>query len=393
MTEPCQCSRFGTTKPTPLPVPVAAARKGCRSPLKASSLPRCRPSRIECGTGPVEPGPGDLPGAGQACRAVDRLGRQEREGDEGRDAERRGTPGQTREQQVVGLEPMLEPGQPDPDHKFVVAKLRVDPGGGRQEGREPQGDRERDDPFDRRGRALQHGRPSRPGSPEASGRKRISVTRLRSIWMITSTRLKTRPRMSSRREPGAGARLADHQHELLDGRRGAVGVDGRDGPGVPGVDVAQVVVRLVVAQLREHDPVRLHAQTGHQQVLHRHRRDPGPVAAEEEPAGVGVREDQLLGVLDGDQALVEGDLGDHGLGEGGLARARGAGDDDVQPVGDDLAEDRRDVGLALGPGTAPRPGVPSPARNWHQSLFLPPHSPRRREPAARRPPSPPARRG
>jgi hypothetical protein len=59
----------------------------------------------------------------------------------------------------------------------------------------------------------------------------------------------------------AGA-LLDQEHQLLKGQLAACRVDARDRSRVTRVHIPEVVERLLGTELREQDPVRLHAQAG-----------------------------------------------------------------------------------------------------------------------------------
>ena len=79
--------------------------------------------------------------------------------------------------------------------------------------------------------------------------------------------------MSARASSAPAAALLDEEHQLLEGELAAAGMHAGDRARVPGVDVAQVIERLLGAQLGEQDPIRLHAQTRLQQLLRRHARE------------------------------------------------------------------------------------------------------------------------
>ena len=91
------------------------------------------------------------------------------------------------------------------------------------------------------------------------------------------------------------------------------------------VDVAQVVEGFFRAQLREQNPVRLHPQTGLEELLRGDARQSLIVLGVKEPHVIGMTlEDQLLRIFDGDEALGARDLPDQGLGPGGLPGAGGS---------------------------------------------------------------------
>ena len=99
-------------------------------------------------------------------------------------------------------------------------------------------------------------------------------------------------RRASSRPPGA---LLHQEHQLLEGELAAAGVDARDRARVAGVDVAQVIERLFRPQLREQNPIGLHAQAGLQQLLRRHAREALIVLRVEEPHVIRVAvEDEFL---------------------------------------------------------------------------------------------------
>ena len=89
--------------------------------------------------------------------------------------------------------------------------------------------------------------------------------------------------MSARGSSCPPATLLDQQHQLLEGELGARRVHARDRARVTGVDVAQVVEGFLRPQLREQNPVRLHAQARFQQLLGRHAREALIVLGVEEP--------------------------------------------------------------------------------------------------------------
>ncbi len=111
--------------------------------------------------------------------------------------------------------------------------------------------------------------------------------------------------MSAARQFAAARILLHQQHQLLESQFGAGCVHAGDGAGMAGIDVAQVIECFFGAQLREQDPVRLHAQAGFQQLLRRDPRHALIVLGIEQPHVIGMPiEHQFLRVLDGDQALI-----------------------------------------------------------------------------------------
>src|SRR6185437_11982235 len=122
---------------------------------------------------------------------------------------------------------------------------------------------------------------------------------------------------------GAAARaLLDQQHELLEGELGAGRMHAGDRARMPGVDVAQVVERLLGAQLCEQDAVRAHPQAALEQLPRRDAREALIVLAIEQAHVIGVlSEYQLARVLDGHEPLVTCNLADQRLGPCGLAGA------------------------------------------------------------------------
>src|SRR5205814_8605903 len=122
-----------------------------------------------------------------------------------------------------------------------------------------------------------------------------------------------------------GGTLLDQEHQLLEGELAAAGVNARDRARVTRVDVAQVVKGLFRAQLREQNPVRLHPQTGFEELLRGHACQSLIVLGAKEPHVIGMtHDDQLLRIFDGDEALGAWDLPDKSLGPGGLPGACGS---------------------------------------------------------------------
>jgi hypothetical protein len=138
----------------------------------------------------------------------------------------------------------------------------------------------------------------------------------------------------------AGGALLDEEGELLEGELGAGGVNTGDGAGVARVDVAEVIEGFLASQLGEEDSVGSQAQTTLEELSRGDFGESLIALGIEETDMVGVSvEDELVGVLDGDEALVGGDLADEGLGAGGLAGAGGAGDEDVLSSADGEAHE------------------------------------------------------
>ena len=124
-------------------------------------------------------------------------------------------------------------------------------------------------------------------------------------WITTSISRYSRLLMSLARQFPAARVLLHQQHQLLEGQFGAGGMNAGDRAGVAGIDVAQVVERLLGAQLREQDPVRLHAQAGLQQLLRRDAREALIVLGIKQAHVIRVPvEHQLLRIFDGDQSLL-----------------------------------------------------------------------------------------
>jgi len=103
-----------------------------------------------------------------------------------------------------------------------------------------------------------------------------------------------------------------------------------DRSGVTRIDVAQEVEGFLGTQLGQQDPVGLEPQAGFEQLLGRHACHALIVLGIEQPYVVWMLiKNQLLRILNSDQALLARDFGDQRLGAGGLSGARGARDDDV----------------------------------------------------------------
>src|SRR6266403_1202631 len=127
------------------------------------------------------------------------------------------------------------------------------------------------------------------------------------------------------REFLAGTALLDQQYQLLKGQFRARGVHTGDRSGVPRVDVAQIVKRLLRPELREQNPVRLHTQARFQQLLRRDASEALVVLAVEKPHMIGMAvEHQLLCVLNRNEALLARNLPNERLGVRRLSRPRGA---------------------------------------------------------------------
>jgi hypothetical protein len=108
--------------------PRGRGQEGMQIPVEGQQPAPVAPEHDGMAPGPVESCPDNLPGAGQARGAVQWLGGQQGEGDEGRDAERGSHARETGQQEVLGGHLMLEPGQPHPGGELKLSKLRVGPG-------------------------------------------------------------------------------------------------------------------------------------------------------------------------------------------------------------------------------------------------------------------------
>src|SRR6185437_9244344 len=116
--------------------------------------------------------------------------------------------------------------------------------------------------------------------------------------------------------------LLDEEHQLLKGELAAAGVDTGNGARMAGVHITQIIERFLRPELRKQDPVGLHAQAGLEELLRSHAGESLIILRVEQPDVIGMPiQDQLPGVLDGDQAFLSGDLPDEGLGPGGLSGA------------------------------------------------------------------------
>src|SRR5487761_1794164 len=76
--------------------------------------------------------------------------------------------------------------------------------------------------------------------------------------------------------PGALApcgTLLDEEDQLLEGELGARRMDARDRARVPGVDVTQVIKRLLGAQFRKQNAIGAHAKARLEELLRRHARE------------------------------------------------------------------------------------------------------------------------
>ena len=137
---------------------------------------------------------------------------------------------------------------------------------------------------------------------------------------------------------------SSHQHERLEARQhvdGPVGVDGRERSVVTGVERLKHVEGFAAAHLADDDAVGTHPQRGAHQVAHAHRARAFCVGRPGlEPHDVGLHQPQLGGLFDGDDALTGGDRRRQRVEEGGLARARASGDQQVPAGRDGPAQER-----------------------------------------------------
>ena len=133
---------------------------------------------------------------------------------------------------------------------------------------------------------------------------------------------------------GARGQLeARHEHHRLEARNDVarrVGVDGRERAVVAGVHRLEHVQRLAAAAFADDDAVRAHAQRVADEVADRDGAAALDVRrARLEAHEVRLREAQLGGVLDREDALVVREVVGEDVEEGGLAGTGAAGDDDV----------------------------------------------------------------
>ena len=134
---------------------------------------------------------------------------------------------------------------------------------------------------------------------------------------------------------GGGAALHGELIEAGEGGGGGVGVDGGDAAGVSGVPGLQEVESLGAADLADDDAVGSEPEGEADERGERERRR----GAEED--GVGRVELELRHLFEDDEAVGAGeggDLAEEGVGEGGLAGAGAAGDEDVLALAESCLE-------------------------------------------------------